>query len=69
MLSYAALHGCATYFEWIQSADNWSDGIISRAGLRDPWMWGYEFRPSVSAPLLLLFQLPVPILVLTFSFL
>ena len=60
--------GCATYFEWVQSADNWSDGI-SRAGLRDPWMWRYEFRPAVSAPLLLLFQLPVPLLVITFSFL
>ena len=60
--------GCATYFEWVQSADNWSDGI-SRAGLRDPWMWRYEFRPAVSAPLLLLFQLPVPLLVIIFSFL
>ena len=60
--------GCATYFEWVQSADNWSDGI-SRSGLSDPWMRSYAFKPAVSAPLLLLFQLPVPTLVRTFSFL
>jgi len=60
--------GCSPYFEWVQSADNWSDGI-SRQGLRDSWMLRNQFRPSVSAPLLLLLQLPVPILVRTFSFL
>ena len=60
--------GCATYFEWVQSADNWSDGI-SRSGIYDPWMRRYAFQPAVSAPLLLLLQLPVPILVRAFSFL
>lgn len=60
--------GCSPYFEWIQSADNWSDGI-SRQGLQDVWMRSHFFRPTVSAPLLLLLLLPVPVLVRTFSFL
>ena len=38
---YSLRSGC--YFEWVQSADNWSDGI-SRPGIHDEWYQAHGFR-------------------------
>ena len=58
-----AIHGLlfalrsACYFEWVQSKDNWSDGI-SRQGEHDPWFQRHGFSLFHTYPLLMLLQLP-----------
>ena len=47
---------CMIYWEWVASADNWSDGV-SRDGSADPWLRRHSFTPFLVDPLLLLFQL------------
>ena len=59
---------CMIYWEWVASADNWSDGV-SRLGLSDPWLHRHHFRPFIADPLLILFQLKPSIIVCIFSFL
>ena len=59
---------CMIYWEWVASADNWSDGV-SRLGLSDPWLHRHHFRPFIAEPLFILFQLNPSFIVRIFSFL
>ena len=59
---------CMIYWEWVASADNWSDGV-SRLGLSDPWLHRHHFHPFTVEPLLILFQLNPSFIVRIFSFL
>ena len=54
-LLYSLRSGC--YFEWVQSADNWSDDI-SRKGIDDEWYQVHGFRVH---------RVPVPLLLLRFG--
>ena len=45
------------YFEWVQSKDNWSDGI-SRKGAQDLWFQRHGFALYHTYPSLMLLQLP-----------
>ena len=64
-LLYSLRSGC--YFEWVQSADNWSDGI-SRPGIHDEWYQAHGFRVHrVPVPLLLL-RLPYTLISRVFQF-
>ena len=45
------------YFEWIESASNWADGI-SRVGLPDPWLQRHSFEGRSSSVHLALWRLP-----------
>ena len=57
----------ACYFEWVQSKDNWSDGI-SRQGEQDPWFQRHGFRLFHTYPLLMLLQLPYHLIAKVFQF-
>ena len=59
---------CMIYWEWVASADNWSDGV-SRNGSADPWLRRHSFTPFMVDPLLLLFQLSPSFIIRIFSFL
>lgn len=59
---------CMIYWEWVASADNWSDGV-SRKGSSDPWLRQHSFTPFLVDPLLLLFQLSPSFIIRIFSFL
>ena len=37
-----ALH-CHVYYEWVESAANWADGIC-RGGRRDTWLLRHKFK-------------------------
>ena len=64
-LLYSLRSGC--YFEWVQSKDNWSDGI-SRQGIHDKWYQAHGFRVHrVPVPHLLL-RLPYVIIHHVFQF-
>ena len=68
-----AIHGLlfalrsACYFEWVQSKDNWSDGI-SRQGEHDLWFQQHGFRLFHTYPLLMLLQLPYHLIAQVFQF-
>ena len=68
-----AIHGLlfalrsACYFEWVQSKDNWSDGI-SRQGEHDTWFQRHDFRLFHTYPLLMLLQLPYHLIAQVFQF-
>ena len=68
-----AIHGLlfalrsACYFEWVQSKDNWSDGI-SRQGEHDPWFQRHGFSLFHAYPLLMLLQLPYHLIAQVFQF-
>ena len=59
---------CMIYWEWVASADKWSDGV-SRNGSADPWLRRHSFTPFMVDPLLLLFQLSPSFIIRIFSFL
>ena len=59
---------CMIYWEWVASADNWSDGV-SRKGSSDHWLRRHFFTPSFVDPLFLLFQLSPSFIIRIFSFL
>lgn len=59
---------CMIYWEWVASADNWSDGV-SRKGPADPSLRQHSFTPFFVAPLLVLFQLSPSFIIRIFSFL
>ena len=64
-LLYSLRSGC--YFEWVQSDDDWSDGI-SRKGIYDEWYQAHGFRVHrVPVPLLLL-RLPYTLISRVFQF-
>ena len=66
MASFAL--GASAYYEYVQSASNWSDEI-SRKGLEGPWAreHGFKIRTGTFEPRLL--QLPCIALVLVIRFL
>ena len=59
---------CSLWFEWIQSKSNWSDGI-SRDGFKDRFIQNYAFQCHNSSVSSSLWQLPIFLLSLVFSFL
>ena len=59
---------CSIWFEWIQSKSNWSDGI-SRDGFKDRFVQNYAFQCHTSSVPSSLWQLPIFLLSLVFSFL
>ena len=56
------------YFDWVESAANWSDGI-SREGLRDAWYRRHRFAPTTCLAPAVLLRLPFPAIVTLFEYL
>eukprot|EP00438_Fugacium_kawagutii_P015959 Skav227096 [mRNA] locus=scaffold199:6515:11398:+ [translate_table: standard] len=59
---------CFSFFEWIPSASNWSDGI-SRDDFRDDWLNSHQFRVHQSSVPVLLWRFDFLTLSCIFSFL
>ena len=60
--------GGACFFEWVASADNWSDGI-SRDGVHDSWYCEHGFVATTFSPPLILLRLPHLLVCHIFQFL
>ena len=70
MLTHAALFGLQvqTYFDWVQSHSNWSDGI-SRRGFDDTWARRHQFQLTRSVFPIFLWHLPLRGCIRVFEFL